>query len=208
MRKKIYALLGIIGWLACCCFCVYRIALTKPDYEDIKITPTPATNIEIPKETVEVVNEIKEEFGEAETVTLTDVVDGDTIKVIDANGNLIKVRLIGIDTPESVHVDESKNTEYGNIASDYTKMILSDFIGKNVYLTYDEEKTDKYGRTLAYVYLAKPSINSMLNYMIIANGYAKAMTIKPNTMFSELFTEAEQVAKDNQLGLWAWTYDW
>lgn len=76
------------------------------------------------------------------------VVDGDTI-VCDVDGKEIKVRLIGIDTPETVHPD--KEVEYfGAEASAYTTEMLD---GQDVSLEYDVEPTDRYGRDLAYVWL-------------------------------------------------------
>ena len=78
------------------------------------------------------------------------VVDGDTI-IVDIDGTETRVRLIGVDTPESVHPDDTLNSERGKIASDFTSALLT---GKQVYLEYDKEMTDKYGRTLAYVFLS------------------------------------------------------
>ena len=77
------------------------------------------------------------------------VVDGDTI-VVDMNGTDTYIRLIGIDTPESVSYNVSENTEEGKIAAEFTKKLLRK---KKVYLEYDRDTQDKYGRTLAYVFL-------------------------------------------------------
>ena len=77
------------------------------------------------------------------------VIDGDTVK-IDYNGKATNVRLIGVDTPEIVH--PSKPVEaYGKEASNFTKNLLQ---GESVYLRFDIDKTDKYGRLLAYLYRA------------------------------------------------------
>lgn len=131
------------------------------------------------------------------TADLTDpigvsrVIDGDTIEI---DGN-ITVRLIGIDTPESVHPDESRNTEYGKIASEYTSELLT---GKTVQLEYDTEITDTYGRTLAYVYLD----GEMVNEMLLQKGLARTMTIPPNTKYADRFLAAEQEANQNAYGFW------
>lgn len=129
--------------------------------------------------------------------TVTRVVDGDTI-VVSLNGEETKVRFIGIDTPESVNPDESKNTANGIIASQWTKDFLD---GKQVYLEYDVQKTDKYGRTLAYVYLLDGK--TMVQYELLKNGLAEIMTIEPNTRYEKIFIELEKEAKENKIGFWS-----
>ena len=120
---------------------------------------------------------IKEENSYAETDTtglykVIRVVDGDTI-VINYEGKNEKLRFIGVDTPESVHPDKTKNTSYGKLAAEYTKGKL---LGKSVRLEFDVEKTDKYGRLLAYVYLD----DKMFNKTLLEEGYAKVATFPPN----------------------------
>ena len=109
------------------------------------------------------------------------VVDGDTI-IVDYNGQDTRVRLIGVDTPESVHPDASRNTAAGESASAYTKALLT---GKDVMLEFDEGRYDKYDRMLAYVYLD----GEMVNATLIEKGYADTMTIEPNTKYAEWFDE-------------------
>ncbi len=116
------------------------------------------------------------------------VIDGDTI-LVRANGEEIRVRLIGIDAPESVNPDETKNTPEGEAASEWLKSILP--VSSMVYLEYDVERYDKYGRTLAYVYL--DDAETMLNRLILENGYAKVMTIEPNDKYAGEF---ERVAEN------------
>ena len=108
--------------------------------------------------------------------TVVRVVDGDTL-VVDINGTDTKVRPIGVDTPELVHTNASKNVPEGTTASDYTKNLLT---GKNVYLEYDAGPTDKYGRTLAYVYTED---GVMVNDLLLEEGMAKMMTIQPNVKY-------------------------
>ena len=78
------------------------------------------------------------------TAKVKRVVDGDTL-VVDLNGQEERVRLIGVDTPESVHPDDTKNIEAGKIASDFTKSKLE---GKEVELEFDVQERDHYGRLL------------------------------------------------------------
>lgn len=124
------------------------------------------------------------------------IVDGDTI-VINYNGNKEKVRLIGVDTPESVHPDKNKNNEYGKLASEYTKKKLT---GKYVGLELDVQERDKYGRILAYVYLD----GEMYNKTLLKEGYAKVATYPPNVKYVEEFKKLEKVARENSKGLWGY----
>ncbi len=119
------------------------------------------------------------------------MVDGDTIKVKDDDGKEVSVRMIGIDAPESRpnkrlelqmrQQGKDKNTilELG----EKSKAHLKELVGKNefVYLEYDVQKYDKYGRTLAYVYiLDKNKRLSMLNEQMLKDGFACLLTIPPN----------------------------
>jgi micrococcal nuclease len=119
------------------------------------------------------------------------VIDGDTI-ILDGNET---IRLIGVDTPETK--DPRKLVQYyGQEAYEFTK---SQVEGKNVRLEYDQQKIDKYGRTLAYVFLED---GTMLNSLIIVRGYGFAYTEFP---FKHLdhFRSLEKMAKEWGAGLWA-----
>ncbi len=122
------------------------------------------------------------------------VVDGDTF-VVDFNGKEEKVRLIGVDTPESVHADSSKNTKEGILVSDYTKSKLN---GKTVKLEFDVSERDKYGRLLAYVYID----GEMYNKHLLEIGYAKIATYPPNVKYVEEFKKIQKEARENKVGLW------
>ena len=125
------------------------------------------------------------------------VVDGDTI-IVDIDGEYTRVRLIGIDTPESVADEtEKENTEEGKEASAYTTNLLE---GNTIFLEYDQETRDEYGRTLCYVYLHDKS--TMVNEILLKNGYARTMTIEPNTKYKERFATAELVAEETKAGFW------
>lgn len=123
------------------------------------------------------------------------VVDGDTFEIM-LNGNKEKVRLIGIDTPESVHPDKNKNSEEGKTASKYTKELIEN---KNVKLEFDVQQRDKYGRLLAYVYLED---GTMLNKKLLEDGYAKIATYPPNVKYVEEFKQIESKAREQEKGLW------
>ena len=128
------------------------------------------------------------------TYKVVRVVDGDTIKV-NFNGIEESLRLIGIDTPESVHPDADKNIKEGIIASDYTKSMLE---GKEVRLEFDVQQRDRYGRLLAYVWLG----NKMFNKTLLDEGYAQVSTYPPNVKYVSDFVELERIARENNKGLW------
>ena len=100
------------------------------------------------------------------------VIDGDTVK-IDYNGKATNVRLIGVDTPETVHPNKPVEA-YGKEASNFTKNLLQ---GESVYLRYDVERTDTYGRLLAYLYRAPDGL--FVNLEIVRQGYGHAYTQFP-----------------------------
>lgn len=112
---------------------------------------------------------------------VTRVVDGDTL-IVRVDGVDTRVRLIGIDTPESVHPDASENTEEGLVASDYTKSLLPS--GSRVYLEMDVEPLDIYDRTLAYVFMED---GRFLNAHLLEVGMAEVMTYPPQCEICVLF---------------------
>lgn len=127
--------------------------------------------------------------------TVVRVIDGDTF-VVNVDGENVTVRLIGVDTPESVHSDESKNCEEGKIASSFTKELL---LGKSIRLEYDVQKEDKYGRTLAYAYL---SDGRMVQDVLLKKGYARVMTVQPNSSKADHFLTLQREARENEVGFW------
>ncbi|MDI9476853.1 MAG: stalk domain-containing protein [Natronincolaceae bacterium] len=130
---------------------------------------------------------------------VTRVVDGDTF-IVDFNGKEERVRLIGVDTPESVHPDASKNVIEGETASEYTKSILEN---KEVGLEFDVQERDHYGRLLAYVWIG----GQMFNKTLLQEGYAQVATYPPNVKYVGEFTEIQRVARENNKGFWAYEND-
>ena len=122
--------------------------------------------------------------------TCTRVVDGDTIVV----KKIGKVRLIGVDTPETKH--PRKPVEYfGKEASAFTRKMVE---GKKVRLEYDWQRKDRYGRVLAYVYLKD---GTFLNAEIVKQGYGHAYT-RYSFKYLEQFRKYEKEARENKRGLW------
>jgi len=146
-----------------------------------KTTIVPPTSINIP---------------EQEIYSVERVVDGDTF-IVNISGESKRVRLIGVDTPESVHPDAQKNVDYGEISSQFTKNLIE---GKSVILEFDIQKEDRYGRILAYVYL--PETLEMLNELLLSEGHAVIMTVQPNSKYVERFVELERIARENAKGIW------
>ncbi len=124
-------------------------------------------------------------------------VDGDTI-IIQKDGAEERIRLIGINTPETV--DPRKTVEcFGNEASTRMKELTK---GKIVRLEYDTTQglRDTYDRTLAYVYLED---GQMLNRKMIAEGYAYEYTYMAPYKYQKEFKELQTLARVSERGLWA-----
>lgn len=139
-----------------------------------------------------------EEAQETKTYyQVTNVVDGDTIDV-DIDGKTERIRLIGIDTPETV--DPRKDVEcFGKEASNKAKEILDN---KKVYLESDDSQSDrdKYDRLLRYVFLED---GTHFNKMMIEEGYAQEYTYDNPYRYQEEFKKAQEEAKNAKKGLWA-----
>ena len=123
-------------------------------------------------------------------VVVKRVIDGDTLLL--TNGE--RVRLIGVDTPETKHPQKPVE-QFGKEAYLFTQRMVE---GKEVRLEFDWQKRDKYGRLLAYVYLID---GTFLNAEIIKQGYGFAYTRFPFKYLDE-FRRYEREARENGKGLW------
>lgn len=128
------------------------------------------------------------------------VVDGDTLVVAPnpnpASSEGDRIRLIGVDTPESVAPNRPVE-RFGKEASEFTRRLAE---GRRVRLVFDPAQTqDRYGRTLAYVYLED---GTFLNAEIIRQGYGFAYTRFPFAYLEE-FRALEREARDARRGLWS-----
>ena len=126
-------------------------------------------------------------------------VDGDTVRVRIENPPpplrvIETIRFIGVDTPETVH--PNRQAEYfGQEASEFTRFHL---YGKNVFLAFDWDLRDRYGRLLAYIYTEQ---GHCFNAQLIQEGYGHAYLRFP-FQFTEEFRNLEQDARRQQRGLW------
>ena len=122
------------------------------------------------------------------------VIDGDTFVLSTGE----RVRLIGIDTPETHHPRKPKEP-YGKEATRFTKRMVE---GKDVALKFDKDRYDRYKRLLAYVYVD----GVFLNAELVKKGLARATEYKPNVKYSKLFSKLERKAKSKKLGIWSGIY--
>ena len=133
----------------------------------------------------------------ANTYPVLKVIDGDTISIIK-EGRTVTLRLIGLDTPETV--DPRKPVQcFGKAASDKAKELLT---GKTVRIEFDVSQgtLDKYGRTLAYVFLSN---GTLFNEYMIAEGYGHEYTYNLPYKYQKEFKEAQRRAREEEKGLWA-----
>lgn len=134
--------------------------------------------------------------------TVISVTDGDTVNVRLPTGAKERVRLIGVNAPES-----TKRVEpYGYQAAAYTRKALN---GREIYLEMDVQDRDKYGRLLAYIWLAEPRTGNeaevrekMFNARLLLEGYAQVMTVPPNVKYADLFRRFQAEARQGNKGLW------
>jgi len=130
----------------------------------------------------------------SQTVTVERVIDGDTIEISPTVDGKEDVRLIGVDTPETVDPGEPVEP-FGPEASAFTKEQLE---GKSVTLTFDEDETDPFGRALAYV----QTDGNIFNETLLEQGYAQLYIVSPNDRYEEQFTQAQESAKQAHRGIW------
>lgn len=208
MNKKILAALLSLGLILTACSeedtnnndtieSVESVEDTKEEPESVVSEEEPSTTTEVEEEKVESIA-----YEEAK---VTRVVDGDTVEVSDGNSTY-KLRLIGVNTPETVH--PNKDVEFfGKEASDFTKEKLTD---ATIYLEKDVSDTDRYQRLLRYVWLEKPSNNptedeikeKMFNAILVKEGYAYSSAYAPDIKHQELFDKLQKQAEESNAGLW------
>ena len=168
----------------------------SPTIPQEKTTPiSPPSTAETPK--TEIKAEASPESSDEEFLKVVDVIDGDTIKV-DIGGNIETLRLIGMDTPETV--DPRKPVQcFAEEASNQAKKMLA---GNQVKLEADETQgeRDKYDRLLRYVFLED---GTFYNEYMIAEGFAHEYTYQSNPYkYQADFQKSEKNARENKKGFW------
>jgi micrococcal nuclease len=127
-------------------------------------------------------------------VVVKRVVDGDTLEVTGGE----RVRLIGVDTPESVTPDRPVGC-FGKEASRFTASVVPP--GTAIRLVGDVEQRDRFGRLLAYVY--RQSDGLFVNAELLRQGYAQLLTIPPNIAHTDELAAIARQAREGSQGLWA-----
>lgn len=131
-----------------------------------------------------------------ETVKYADCVDGDTIKVY-INDKEVTVRLLAVDTPESVKPN-SEVEYYGKEASDFTCKKIKN--AKKIELEYDDnsDKVDKYDRVLAWVFVD----GKLLQTELVRLGYAKVAYLYGDYKYTDILKEKQELASAKEIGIW------
>ena len=148
-------------------------------------------------ENFNVINALEQEEIERIKVKFNRKIDGDTAE-FELNNEIIKVRFLGINTPETV--DKNRGEEpYGKEASAYTEEKLKN--ATKIELEYDSNASekDKYGRILAWVFVD----DSLLQKVLVSNGLAETYMLQSNYRYAGVLQLAEEEAKNNKLGIWS-----
>ncbi len=125
---------------------------------------------------------------------VTAIIDGDTIEVDLGEGNIKRVRYIGIDTPESVDPRQPVQCFSKEATAKNKELVESGIVG----LEKDVSETDRYGRLLRYVYMG----DLLINHVLVAEGYAHASSYPPDVKHQDRLKQAEQEARSANKGLW------
>ena len=139
---------------------------------------------------------LRHPIGPTTTASLWYVVDGDTIRL--SNGDY--VRLIGMDTPETVKPGTPVQP-YGPQASADLKRMLAG--RSSVVLEKDVSNTDWYGRLLRFVWIRSGPTWLQLDYELVVRGDARIDTIAPDVRYESDYASAERVAREHHVGRWA-----
>lgn len=138
-------------------------------------------------------------LGIVKAAQVTDVVDGDTVVLDDG----MKVRLLGIDTPEMGYYDKSKKyikdpAPKAEAATKYLKQLI---LGKECNLQFAEEKIDRHNRVLAYLY--RDSDGLFLNQQMLVEGLAVISFYPPNLKYRKKFGDLQKGARLARKGIWS-----
>jgi micrococcal nuclease len=134
--------------------------------------------------TIDINNKPASNKNEEEVYQVKQVIDGDTIELESGQ----KVRYIGINAPD-------KGQNFYKEASSYNETLVSN---KSVRLEYDVQKSDQYGRILAYVFVD----DIFVNLELIKAGLAVVYTVPPNVKYTDMFVKAQKEAQEKEAGMW------
>ena len=164
--------------------------------DDTPTADSPAVDIAPDGSAAEPASLPDDEPALAPNATVERVVDGDTI-VVELQGQRERVRLLGIDTPESVAEDRPDQC-YGAEAGAYLTDLLP--VGTDVALVRDVEPRDQYDRLLAYVVRTDDQL--FVNLDLVDRGFAATLVYPPNDHYADVLRQAERAAVAAGAGLW------
>lgn len=204
-----WGIFAIGGVLAFCVLCAALGAIVgEPEPQVAEEQPVQATateaaprtateDVEHPASPEPALEPTAQTSQNRQSAQVIDVIDGDTLKVL-LDGQEATIRLIGIDTPESVHLQQPVEC-FGREAAARTRELAAD---QPVQLEADptQDSVDRFGRLLRYVYLPN---GTLLNWELIYQGYGFEYTYEVPYVYQTEFRQAEQDARQNQRGLWA-----
>ena len=140
-----------------------------------------------------------------EEVKVISIIDGDTVRIEMADGTVEKLRIIGVDAPETEKWNQA-GEYYADEATDFVSEIL---MGRTVYLEKDNSDMDKYGRLLRYIWLEMPdeinedAISELnLSALLLQDGYAAFIRVGDDDKYAAIFSAIDQTASEDQLGMW------
>ncbi len=129
--------------------------------------------------------------------TVTHIVDGDTFDMADSTGHIIRIRPIGINADEMNDNSHGKKGPFAKAAKEYLTQLIDN---KALRLEMDIQQTDKYGRTLAYVYV---NDTVFVNAEMVKQGLAVIETIPPNVKYVDFFYRLQVEAREAKKGMWS-----
>lgn len=147
-------------------------------------------------ENFDIINAIDNSGTEKIKVKYNRKVDGDTAK-FELNGEIITVRFLGIDTPETVHPTIGVQP-YGQEASNYTKEKLEN--ANKIEIEFEKpSQKDQHERYLAWIWVD----DNLLQEELISNGLAKTYMLQDNYKYAWILQEMQEKAQENKLGIWS-----
>lgn len=192
-KQQIFALLVLAAIIA---IAVHRLVLQEPVNTSAART-LPCASYKEHRKTVSVRPEVPVlKDTRAPAYRVLEVIDGDTI-IVAKNGKT-SVRLMGMDTPERTTTRNGKIEHFGEEAYRFARSLVEES-GWEVRLTYDEVKTDRYGRDLAYVWLKD---GRLMNAVLVAEGYAYSYSSTPKPKYVDLLLALMRDARAQERGLW------
>ena len=141
----------------------------------------------------------KPTVNEGSFYEVSKVVDGDTIDV-KVDEQIVRIRLLNVDTPETKYNNTKVVNEYGKVASDFTKKTLE---RKKVRFIFDKDRFDKYGRVLALVFIDdSDDVENSLNATLVKNGFARVDKYGRNKTYFKDLKKMQDKAFNEKIGIW------